>query len=76
VGSDGDGLHGMECEDRVAGNHDIHCRIHFVNGQVAVNVFHCLSSCLHGVECLLIDVCSLDTIYLLLDLGDLVARLL
>lgn len=58
------------------GNHDIHCRIHLIDGQVAVNVLHCLSGRLHGVECLLIDVCSLDTIYLLLDLCDLVTRLL
>jgi hypothetical protein len=58
------------------GNYDMHCRIHLVNGQVAVDVFHCLSSRLHGVEGFLIDVCSLDTIYLLLDLCDLVTRLL
>ena len=41
-----------------------------------MNLFHCLSSGLHSIECLLVDVCGFNTIYLLLDLVDLVTRLL
>jgi hypothetical protein len=41
-----------------------------------MDIFHGLSGSLHGVQCLLVDVCGFDTIYLLLDLAYLVIRLL
>lgn len=41
-----------------------------------MNVSHGPSGCSHGIQCLLIDVRSLDTVYLLLDLGNLVIGLL
>jgi hypothetical protein len=55
---------------------DIHCFIHLVDGQIAMDVFHCFSSCLHGIQCFLIDIRSFDAIYLSFDLVYLVTCLL
>jgi hypothetical protein len=41
-----------------------------------MNVFHGLPGSLHGVQCLLVDICGFDAIYLLLDLAYLVICLL
>jgi hypothetical protein len=55
---------------------NIHCGVHLIDGKIAMNIFHCFTSSLHGVQCFLIDVRSLNAIYLLFDLCDLIVGLL
>jgi hypothetical protein len=51
--------------------YDIHCVIHFINAEIAMNICHSLTRFLHGQKRLSIDVCRLDRINLLFQGCDL-----